>query len=590
MRFLGTFLILILTTLVFNQTLPAQVSEVVEITDIRFNQIKVMGFRLEEDRTLKIEGVGSGIEHAPKKVRSLMVDPNGMFAYAWILDAHTREMVWQMTAENTRSGANGIYTRIYKGEIELPAGDYEVYFSAQKPNLISIKDGFFSLGKILERLIKGKENFWKNEEEKWRILIRGVDEVLTQKDVEKYHRILKKQSIVSINNLKDLDFRQQGFSLKKSGEFEIYAIGEAYQGEEFDYGWIVRTDQADKIWESLYEKGQYAGGAIKNRVWRTRIQLSPGEYWVYFVTDDSHSPEKWNANPPYDPFFWGITLKGVPGKFSPESVKPLTESKIEPIVSITRVGNDERVRQYFQLNKPTKVRILAIGEGRDDEMFDYGWIINLDTNEKVWKMRYENTRHAGGADKNRMEEKIIKLPAGRYEVVYVTDDSHAYQHWNASPPYNPRLWGITIFPAEPGFSRENVQKISMKPGEKDVLVKIVEVGDNEHIRKILNLNRKTTIRIYALGEGSWDEMFDYAWIEDDNTGDVVWRMEYDNTRWAGGARKNRKIDDVITLPAGRYTVHYVTDDSHSFDNWNAEPPDEPSAYGITIYKLPKEGN
>ena len=36
------------------------------------------------------------------------------------------------------------------------------------------------------------------------------------------------------------------------------------------------------------------------------------------------------------------------------------------------------------------------------------------------------------------------------------------------------------------------------------------------------------------------------------------------------------------LPAGEYVVHYVTDDSHCFGQWNQEAPFEPERWGITI--------
>ena len=61
-------------------------------------------------------------------------------------------------------------------------------------------------------------------------------------------------------------------------------------------------------------------------------------------------------------------------------------------------------------------------------------------------------------------------------------------------------------------------------------------------------------------------------------------MTYDETRWAGGAKKNRKVDEVIHLPAGKYLLFYNTDGSHSFNDWNADPPDDPIHYGITLYK------
>ena len=119
--------------------------------------------------------------------------------------------------------------------------------------------------------------------------------------VKKYHKKLKDQSVVSLTDLYDSEFRQEGFELKKRGSFEIYAIGEAYEEKTFDYGWIIDASTSEKVWETLIDRSDHAGGAIKNRVWRETITLDPGEYWIYFIMDDSHSPQSLNANPPYDP-------------------------------------------------------------------------------------------------------------------------------------------------------------------------------------------------------------------------------------------------------------------------------------------------
>ena len=69
------------------------------------------------------------------------------------------------------------------------------------------------------------------------------------------------------------------------------------------------------------------------------------------------------------------------------------------------------------------------------------------------------------------------------------------------------------------------------------------------------------------------------------TGKIVWEMKEPETTHAGGAGKNRKVDFVITLPAGKYKLRYKADDSHSFDNWNSLPPDY-NFWGIALY--PKE--
>jgi hypothetical protein len=40
----------------------------------------------------------------------------------------------------------------------------------------------------------------------------------------------------------------------------------------------------------------------------------------------------------------------------------------------------------------------------------------------------------------------------------------------------------------------------------------------------------------------------------------------------------------LTLEPGTYELHYRTDGSHSFNDWNDTPPDDRIHWGITIYK------
>ena len=55
---------------------------------------------------------------------------------------------------------------------------------------------------------------------------------------------------------------------------------------------------------------------------------------------------------------------------------------------------------------------------------------------------------------------------------------------------------------------------------------------------------------------------------------------------AGGDAKNRYARRTMTLPPGRYVLHFQTDDSHSFMKWNAKPPHEPHMWGVTLLELP----
>jgi CubicO group peptidase (beta-lactamase class C family) len=114
------------------------------------------------------------------------------------------------------------------------------------------------------------------------------------------------------------------------------------------------------------------------------------------------------------------------------------------IAQIGQVLDNEDKTVAFSLTGNQEVRIFAIGEGQAGEMFDYGWIENAGNGSPVWRMEESKTTHAGGAPKNRQVDTVITLPAGNYKLRYKTDDSHAFDHWNALPP-DINYWGITVY-------------------------------------------------------------------------------------------------------------------------------------------------
>jgi CubicO group peptidase (beta-lactamase class C family) len=116
-----------------------------------------------------------------------------------------------------------------------------------------------------------------------------------------------------------------------------------------------------------------------------------------------------------------------------------------------------------------------------------------------------------------------------------------------------------------------------------VIAQIVQVLDNEDKSVAFSLASNQEVRIFAIGEGLDGAMADYGWIENVDNGSRVWEMQEPKTTPAGGAAKNRKVDVVITLPAGNYKLRYKSDDSHAFDHWNSPPPDI-NFWGIAVYK------
>lgn len=112
--------------------------------------------------------------------------------------------------------------------------------------------------------------------------------------------------------------------------------------------------------------------------------------------------------------------------------------------------------------------------------------------------------------------------------------------------------------------------------------KIDRLGNNEYSIIEFTLKRDTRVDIYAVGEYFFGKMVDYGGIEDLSSRELIWSMTRDQTLPTGGGAMNRQATDRIDLRTGTYRLHYRTDWGHSFDNWDALPPDN-LFWGIALY-------
>jgi hypothetical protein len=113
---------------------------------------------------------------------------------------------------------------------------------------------------------------------------------------------------------------------------------------------------------------------------------------------------------------------------------------------------------------------------------------------------------------------------------------------------------------------------------------IESVVDDQYTILEFVLREDAAIRVHAAGESDFYnyQLFDFGGIEDASTGRLIWSMSVEQSEHAGGALKNRKVDQTIELEKGTYRLHYKTNDAHSFGGWNKIPPDE-LFWGISLY-------
>jgi hypothetical protein len=257
-------------------------------------------------------------------------------------------------------------------------------------------------------------------------------------------------SLIRLNRAGDSELRTGGFELRRPATLRLYGILEHVPGadEAADFGWIVDSATRRPVWQSWKGDRPHAGGAAKNRLVDETVRLEAGRYLLSYGTDSSHSFASFNASPPHDPFNWGITLMPGPG-FDPASFTTFTPGKPDPLVALTEVGDNETLQRPFRLDRDASVRVHAMGERTNEgRLADFAEIVEPRTGKAVWTMSAADTIPAGGSRKNRLFEGLVRLPRGDYVLRYRTDDSHSYPHWNAGAPFEPRLWGVLLFPAD----------------------------------------------------------------------------------------------------------------------------------------------
>ncbi|HEX9640870.1 MAG TPA: hypothetical protein VGB13_06125 [Candidatus Krumholzibacteria bacterium] len=571
-------------------------AELIALDSPEIYELTVRGFEITHDAKVEIDAVGRwprgsqrGLGDVFKRLGWGDEDDTRLSVYAWILDSDSREPVWLMDAEDTERVGRSRTLRQATAEVELAAGRYELYFYS----------GHAWQAKLVEEKARDRDDdarWYKNDdwdfdealdeikEDLTKCHVRLSSDDLSRGDIHGFEPTGERpDALLRMAGVGNSELRSQGFRMKERGELMAYALVEhpVDDMDAADFAWIVNLDSGEWVWDSSSRRGRYAGGSKKNRKFESRVRLDEGRYVLHYGSDDSHSYAEFNSNPPYDPMNWGITL--LPGSDFKASSFELFDApgRADADIDFSQAQDSEFFEQAFRLKGDAELHVYALGEMDSDgwQFYDYGWIADATTGETVWEMEDRNCTPAGGAEKNRVFDGSVRLTAGDYIVFYVSDDSHSYGDWNSAAPFDPMAWGIRIAATGGKLQLLDDSEVHRANG---VLASLVRMRDHDRENVRFELEQDTRVEIYALGEGTDGEMYDYGWIRNRDTGKTLWEMEYRATEHAGGARKNRAARDSIELPAGRYELVYVTDGSHSFEGWNDRRPDDPMSWGITV--------
>jgi hypothetical protein len=398
------------------QVIDSKISDaVVSIMNPDHNANIKKGFSLSAPTSLRIYTIGEGRK-------------DEQFDYAWIYDLDKFKKVWEMDYYKTDFAGGAEKNLKEWDQITLPAGNYMLTYVTDDSH------GYDDW------------NSMPPDDPQFYGITIWADSQQDRKNVVPFKKSAEIKPVLAINQVGDHEYISQGLRVKAPVELRLLCLGEFASDEMADGGWIMNANSREVVWDMSRASLVQAGGAKKNKMFDGKIRLEKGEYIVYYSTDDSHSYRDWNSGPPHEQDYWGITLWATKNE-DLSKVELFNSAKFKSdkvIAEILQVRDHQFSSEPFVLNKDSKLRILAIGEGTNGYLVDYSWIKNTDTGKVVWEMTYRTTEHAGGAQKNRMYNEVIMLPKGSYTVYYQTDDSHSYRDWNASPPREPELYGISV--------------------------------------------------------------------------------------------------------------------------------------------------
>ena len=134
--------LVLLLLLAQTQAVPPAPQPLVEIQNLSTREHRMTAFLLTAAQELTVTAVGA--EPWPDRLRSRDEegwdeDEQTMWpAAAWILDARTRAVVWDLRAADTRRESNGL--RRFSGTLRLPAGTYEAHYASYPNYHVSFDD------------------------------------------------------------------------------------------------------------------------------------------------------------------------------------------------------------------------------------------------------------------------------------------------------------------------------------------------------------------------------------------------------------------------------------------------------------------
>ena len=573
---------------------------VVAMEGLHAETLTHQAFMVSETVRLAIDAAGS-FEERPD---------TALAALGWIVRRPDGAVVWRQ-----RPGAHpprGLVSAV-RDTVELAPGTYDAYFASYGDPLARAaampaqpaEPGLRT--RIREALSQGGLA-WQGEAGRWHVLVSAATPADRNRAAalspDDDHPTSDPDLVWTTGALGSDETPTALVRVSAPATVEVDAVLEAANGVVADSAALVRVAAPhDTLWAFRAAGSAWAGGSIKNRAARVRLRLAPGLYRLSAHTDGAHAAGDWTANPPWAPWAWGVRLRrpgAAPGTVAvfdaATAAADARAGRLPEIAGVRCVGTNTTWEARFTLVAPVEALLVAQGELSDGSRYDYATLTR--DGADVWTMTRDDTQPAGGASRNRRAEALLALEPGDYRLTFETDGSHdCTDGFGDEAPDDASLWGVVLIAADPAFDLATVRRssptLTAQANDEDhtddngsqtvpeTLVAFDHVGNDARLEASFTLAAPTRLHVVAQGELFPDEPLDYGWIED-ASGERVWTMTRANTEPAGGAAQNRRFDGAVSLPAGRFTAHVVTNGRHATGDFGDGAPDDPDVWGLRI--------
>ncbi len=598
---------------------------VVALDGLSAQALAHQAFRLDAPARLAVDAAGS-FEEQPD---------TALAALGWIVRRADGAVVWRQRPG--RHAARGLVSAV-RDTLRLGAGTYDAYFASYGDPVVRVaRPARPGIGNRIRAALSQGGRAWQGESGRWHLLATGI--TAADRDAATPLDDTPAAAFAAAADTPTTVWAEQGVGSNRHASalirvsspvtVSVDAVLEATRGVVADSAVIVRVGgAADTVWAFRAEGSAWAGGSVKNRHARARVALAPGLYRAVVRTDGAHAHGDWTANPPWAPWTWGLRIDrgtapaSAVQRLDVEAVAAAVRagtSRLPVLGEVRCAGTDEVAEVGFTLAAPLDVVVVAQGELRQSEAYDYGTLLLGDA--AVWTMAYDETEQAGGLDRNRRAAAMLALAPGTYTLRYQTDGSHdcGDDYSSGGDPDDARFWGMAVVALDPALPASAVRRSEPSvrtagddsddapadgsadgsadgpadapgpnsrpaldpPASGEEIIAFERVGDDARLERAFTLDAATRVRIVSAGELLPSGPLDYGWIETAQ-GERVWELTRANSVGAGGQAKNRRFDGILTLAPGRYTAHYVTDDRHAFGGFDGPAPYDPAEWGLRV--------